>query len=210
MGHSAGYTTVAVMISFYAVFHGVPAASREPRTEELWQIGMWVKNIEQMIKQFVKTAFCLNCRGCCRFTQKDSIWLPYFSDEDIQNLTKKNIPVPLMPAKKRIIPSYLLKEGVFICPFLSLENNKCRIYAIRPLECKLYPFLINRRGNKIFLAVHSYCPCIKENLKSKKITEYSLYLFNLLNSSRFQTILKNNEQIIHTYREVTDLIQLIT
>ena len=78
---------------------------------------------------------CLTCANCCRTTS------PIFRDRDIDRLAKH----------LRIKPSELLarhlrldEEGDYVlqsspCPFLDLEDNKCGVYAHRPLACREYP-----------------------------------------------------------------------
>lgn len=133
------------------------------------------------MKQFVPSKFCLECRGCCRFSQSDSVWAPHF--------LKREMPFTPKPSK----------EGGFVCPFLNPEDNRCKIYETRPFECRLYPFLLNKKNGKPFLAVHINCPFIEENINTKEFKEYTKYLAGLLKSAPFKEILKNNPQIIHTY-----------
>lgn len=158
-----------------------------------------------MIKQFVTSKFCLSCHRCCRFTQKDSVWLPHLLDEEIHNLQKKDIFSSFISPEKKFIPQPFLEKEIFVCPFLKLKDNKCKIYAIRSFECRLYPFLINYKGKKFFLAVDLYCPYVKQHLKSKKFKRYSEYLISYLKIPSFKSILKNNPQIIHTYPKVLNL-----
>lgn len=135
-----------------------------------------------MIKQFISSSVCLKCHGCCRFSSAQSVWLPRPLKEE------KKIKLIFNP-----------KQGNFTCNFLKLAENKCKIYKQRPFECQLYPFLINRAGKKIFLAVDLNCPFSVEKLKSKKFKAYVKYLTCLLNQPRWQKTLKANPQIIQAY-----------
>lgn len=172
----------------------------------------------KMIKQFVSSSVCLKCQGCCRFAKADTIWSPCLLNEEIKILLEKRIPPSLISYDKRIrLAPYLgqdsftppLRAGSgFICSFFSLQDNKCKIYAFRPFECELYPFLIGRQDKKVFMAVDLKCPFIKENLKNRKFKEYTRYLTSLLNSSRWLNILKNNPHIIQEYTEVLNLAKI--
>lgn len=137
------------------------------------------------------------------------MWLPCLLDEEIQDLLeRKNLPCVSISADKKIQPIPDKNGEGFICAFLNAEDNKCKIYAFRPLECQLYPFLINLRGKKVFLTVDLNCPYIKEHLNDKAFKEYAEYLADFLNSCGQIKILKDNPQIIQAYEEVSDIIEL--
>jgi Fe-S-cluster containining protein len=92
-------------------------------------------------------------------------------DEEVQNLIDADIQCgdstfysPYKTLDKRIrAVSNPSGEG-FICSFLNLNDNKCKIYARRPFECQLYPFLINLKGKRIILNLDLNCQYLKEKL----------------------------------------------
>jgi len=162
-----------------------------------------------VIRQFVPSEVCLKCRGCCRFKEEDSAWSPCLLEEEVQGLLDKKIPSASIDIHKRIHPIANPQGGSnFVCPFLSIGDNKCKIYGFRPFECQLYPFLINLRGRKVLLTVDLNCPYIRENIKSKEFREYLNYLAAFLNSPKQLKILKENPQILQAYEEVTDSVDL--
>jgi len=160
-----------------------------------------------MIKQFVPQEECLKCKGCCRFSEENSVWSPCLLDEEIQELLDKKIPSASISMDRRIHP-VPAQEGGYICPFLDPQENKCKIYGFRPLECRIYPFLICLRDKKVLLTVDLNCPYIKQKLNSKELKEYTDYLAAFLNSPQAIKILKSNPQIIQAYEEVLDLFEL--
>lgn len=158
-----------------------------------------------MIKQFVNSEVCLECKGCCRFAETCSVWPPSLTDPEIKELLQNNIPPAVISDKKqiRLIPD--TKEGCFVCPLLDLGSNKCRVYSLRPLECQLYPFLINRNKDKVFLSIDLNCPFAKEKEASLELKEYINYLTGILRSPDYKELLKKNPQIIKSYPDVLDL-----
>lgn len=106
---------------------------------------------------------CLACGQCCRTT------VTTFTIEDI-NKASKAIGI----SKKQFIQKYLFLDldGQYTtisvpCPFLNLDDNKCKIYEARPHACSSFP----HTDRKNFLArkkVHL------ENVKFCGITEYVL------------------------------------
>ncbi len=161
-----------------------------------------------MIKQIVPQEVCLKCQGCCRFKKIDSAWSPCLLDEEIQDLLDKKIPSAFISSDKKLLPIPNPQGAGFICPFLDVKDNKCKIYDFRPFECQLYPFLINLRGGKVILTLDLNCPYVREHLKNDEFKIYTDYLITFLNSSAQVKILKDNPQTIQAYEEVLDIIEL--
>lgn len=162
-----------------------------------------------IIKQFVPDEFCLKCQGCCRFKEADSVWSPCLLDEEALDLIdRKGIPAVSISINRRLqlIPGP--DERGFFCPLLKIEDNKCQIYAIRPFECQLYPFLLNLRNKKALLTVDLNCPYVKDKLNTPEFKEYTDYLATYLNSPSQLRILKDNPQILQAYEDVLDVVEL--
>lgn len=136
------------------------------------------------------------------------MWLPCLLDEEIQGLLDKNVPPASISIGKKIQPIPDLRQESFICPFLNIADNKCKIYDFRPFECQLYPFLLALRNGKVFLTIDLNCPYIKANLKSQELKDYIGYLTSFLNSSAQKQLLKDNPHIIQSYQDILDVIEL--
>ena len=161
-----------------------------------------------MIKQFVPQSACLQCQGCCRFKEMDSVWTPCLLEEEVQDLIDKHIPPAYINMQRKIRPVPNPKGEGFVCAFLEAESNKCKIYGMRPFECQLYPFLINLRQKKVVLTVDLNCPYVKENMHKKEFKGYVAYLSAYLNAPQQVEMLKDNPQIIQAYEDVLDVIEL--
>lgn len=154
-----------------------------------------------MIKQLLIEDFCLKCKGCCRFWQQDSAWGPCLLDTE-------NIPQAAVNHNRRLRLIENPQDVNFLCPFLNTIDNKCRIYNFRPFECQLYPFLISRDKEKVFLSVDLGCLFAKEKLESQEFKDYLQYLVTYLNSPIELTIIRNNPQIIQSYEGAKILAEL--
>jgi Fe-S-cluster containining protein len=162
-----------------------------------------------MIKQFVPSEVCLRCQGCCRFRDELSVWSPCLLDEEIVDFSdNKDICAVSVSIDKRLLLLPHPGGDGFICPFLDIKDNKCKIYATRPFECQLYPFLLNLRGKKIILTVDLNCPYIKEKMNTPEFKEYVEYLTAFLNSPVQLEILKDNPHILQAYEEVQEIVEL--
>jgi Fe-S-cluster containining protein len=160
------------------------------------------------MKQILKSEVCLKCQGCCRFSQSETSWSPILLDEEIQQLLELKHPLSLVSQTKKIRPVPDAKSDRFLCAFLSPGDNKCRIYTLRPFDCRLYPFMINCHAKKVFLACDLRCPFVKEHLEAKAFKEYIQYLNDFLNSPSSLDLLRNNPQIIQEYEGLLDLGEL--
>jgi len=161
-----------------------------------------------VIKQFIPENVCLSCQGCCRFREEDSVWLPSLSTEEIENFSRQGLPPSLISVEKKIRVASFDKEGIFICSLFNPEQNKCKIYESRPLECQLYPFLLSRKDKKIFLAVDTQCHYVGGRIKTQEFSEYTQYLAELLKSPQYADILKNNPHLIQVYRDTLEICEL--
>lgn len=130
--------------------------------------------------RLVSSKFCLSCLGCCRFHSKDTIWLPY------------NIkPVS--------------HEDFYLCPHLDFKTNKCKIYAKRPLDCKIYPFLLTIKNNKTYLALDKKCLYLEEHLK--EVESHKKELPKYLSKQKIKNFIKIHPDFIKEY-DKDDLIYL--
>ncbi|MGE5197550.1 MAG: YkgJ family cysteine cluster protein [Deltaproteobacteria bacterium] len=161
-----------------------------------------------MIRQFIPEEFCLKCQGCCRFHDTESIWSPNLLDTDIVGLLENKILPFFILGSKKLRLSWNQEQDSFTCSLLDISNNNCRAYSFRPFECQLYPFLINRRGNRVFLAVDLKCPFAEGNRESRHFKEYTRYLTDFFDSPELKKVLKENPQIIQEYAQVVDLFPL--
>lgn len=103
---------------------------------------------------------CLSCANCCKSIP------PILSKRDVKRISRS-----LGMTKTGFQSEYLTKDndGDTVinqspCPFL-MEDNRCRIYEIRPSACKAYP----HSGESDFfnhLSLHKrnvrYCPALFE------------------------------------------------
>lgn len=139
------------------------------------------------LKQFIRSDFCLECFGCCRFAENPTIWAPSQC-----GLVKSN--------------------GGYSCANLNREDNRCKIYSQRPLDCQLYPFLLVRKGGSLHLGLHKSCYFIEKNPSIDDVKKYADYLRKKLNTRQFICALKENLRIAADYQEnveiLTDLPQI--
>jgi len=100
---------------------------------------------------------CLSCANCCKTMS------PTYTKTDIKRISKHFSQTPEEFTKQWLRKD---RQGDLLnktepCQFLNLEDNKCSIYAIRPLDCSGFPHLRKKKMVE-YMHVHKqnieYCP----------------------------------------------------
>ena len=149
------------------------------------------------IKQYIPQDYCQHCLGCCRYNCNPSIWAPKLleDEEELFNLGTLKLV------------SY---QQSYICCFLEPKSNLCNVYAKRPMECRLYPFLLNRSDSRLYLSLDLNCPYIKDEISSRNFKRYLDYLISYFQSRLVLDILIRNLHFFPSYPpdKVLDLVEL--
>jgi len=160
------------------------------------------------LKQLIPQEFCLKCKGCCRFANVRSLWSPCFLLKEIEIFKKNGIPLCLRPKAKKAKLVY--SKGCYFCPFFNLDKNYCTVYHLRPFDCRLYPFLLRSRREKVYLAVDKNCPYIEKIFGKQEFKTYLAGLIKFLKQPKIKRLIQQNRQLIGIFPEktVVNLIHL--
>lgn len=100
---------------------------------------------------------CLTCANCCKKMT------PTFTSQDLKRIAKHFNQTPEV-FQKTWLKKDRNKDLVNVnqpCQFLNLSDNKCSIYAVRPVDCSGFPHLSKRKWTD-YAHVHKqnidYCP----------------------------------------------------
>lgn len=155
------------------------------------------------LKQFVSSKTCLACDVCCRFSEADSVWSPVLTEADILK-----IPKDLINKKNKFgLKPY---KGIYLCPCFKPKDSKCSIYHDRPLDCMLYPFLLSKKDNQIFLGIDLKCPFLQNKQNNHEFKEFVKYLAEFLGREDIKELIRKNPQIIGDYQEDIVFLKEIT
>lgn len=111
----------------------------------------------------VTSAQCLACKGCCAFLHSGGDWSPRLTPEDISLLTEADPERTWLNGEERV--SLVPSSRGQACFFLDEASHHCRVYAKRPYECRLYPFLLSHEDGVVKLYAHLSCPALGELFK---------------------------------------------
>ncbi len=122
--------------------------------------------VGQSLLQIVPSTACLHCDVCCRFPEKDSFLRPFFTGDEIQGAVAAGLVPELFPtiegAQIDLVPNPA-GEG-YVCPAFDSATSHCRIYDVRPLDCRLYPFALMWDAGRaqVVLGWDTKCPYMRD------------------------------------------------
>lgn len=142
------------------------------------------------LKQFVPSEVCLACDGCCRFQLADSPWRPKAGDQEIL---------------EGVDPQGYLKATLvgthYQCIHFNSKDHTCGVYAQRPFECSLYPFILSKTKQGLKMYVHLACPYIQEQETKEELAAHIKYVQDYFNQSHIKDFLRNNSRLLHDYSQ---------
>ena len=154
------------------------------------------------LQQFVPQEVCLKCDGCCRFKDEESLWRPKIAGEEIKLAVKNGLAEEVF-SKKTVGDDGHLRTvscaGNHFCTFFHPGDNTCGIYRNRPFECRLYPFILTKRNQRVVICVHLLCPFIQEKRHDPAFKVYVDYLKFFFNESDVIDFLRRNPSLAGDY-----------
>ncbi len=156
------------------------------------------------MKQILPEGICRKCKDpCCHFLKGEDEHAPFFTEGQHSEILKRGFKVMRRLKDRKVWQPKLRREkDDYVCAFL--VDNKCAVYDIRPLECRLWPFFItfNPEKTKVMLSLdlETFCPGIGKNfLKTESGKQYAEYLIDFLSSPHIVAFFSENPGLIHLY-----------
>ena len=165
-----------------------------------------------------KTSECQACRGCCKFSKEDIDFGPLFTREEIDILKSKIKVLPKLKSFKGSSKAFqfeLIKSRQedgsykYACPFLDEQTHLCDIYQYRPLDCRMWPFLIMRgeENKKSFIACFEMEDCpVTDKMDDLQFLAYKKELFSLIEGENILSVVKENPDMIWDYIRGTFMV----
>ncbi len=122
--------------------------------------------VGQSLLQIVPSTACLQCDVCCRFPESNSVLRPFFTTDEIRSAVGAGLAPERFPdaggAQIELVPNPS-GEG-YLCPAFDPATSQCRIYDVRPLDCRLYPFALMWDANhtEVLLGWDTKCPYMRD------------------------------------------------
>ncbi len=121
--------------------------------------------------QIVPSQVCLQCDVCCRFPEPDSVLRPFFTADERRAAMAAGVSSEYFPQEQGgpvALAPHPTGEG-YLCPAFDPQTSHCRIYDVRPLDCRLYPFAMmwDAAHQGVVLGWDSKCPFMREAVPSE-------------------------------------------
>ncbi len=155
----------------------------------------------QGLPQIVPEEWCLNCKICCRFPAEEGVQAPTWSVREAQWAVQAGGEKDWFEQKASspsLLPRLHTCGSGFRCPAFESKTNRCSIYSVRPLDCRLYPFVLTKNpgDTQVLLAMDLKCPYLQAHGSDPEVSDYALSLARYLEASEGLEYLKENPQIV--------------
>lgn len=109
----------------------------------------------KLLEDYLKDK-CQSCKICCRFPERYSPLIPFFLHNEIRD-EKYFSQIGKTYGCRIDLSNY---GNAYSCPYFNGQKNNCGVYASRPLDCRLYPFMITYSDDytKVVLVLDNNCP----------------------------------------------------
>ena len=156
--------------------------------------------------QIIPSEVCFFCDVCCRFLESGSPLAPIFTKDEKQHLLLQGTDSSLFRSREDGISSQIVlmpHENYYICPFFETETSKCSIYANRPLDCQLYPFVLMSNEDKsgIVLGVDLLCPYSEKYFETETFQQHLQSIINYIETDEVKDIIATHWSLIGAYQD---------
>ncbi len=163
--------------------------------------------------QFVPQDVCLSCDGCCRFKEEESVFRPKIAPSEVKEASS-HLPLAEKIFSQNAVDlnghiKTLKKDGLCQCMFFDSSHNTCTIYAYRPFECQLYPFLLTRGVKGIVVCAHHACPYIQLKRNNTLFEEYVASLKKYFEKKEVLEFIRNNPFLAGDYSQYQNELEEI-
>jgi Fe-S-cluster containining protein len=108
---------------------------------------------------------CFECEGRCCIGESGYIWVTPSEIEKIANFLslKRDVFIKNHTQKvkyKRSLKEIKVSDNNYMCQFFDPLSKSCKIYEVRPSQCRTFPFWDRYKDEKYIEEVRSECPGI--------------------------------------------------
>lgn len=157
----------------------------------------------------IKPIKCENCvESCCSYG-KDELnygddYTPTFTKEEVEKIKKKFGELNNFNSQdnsKNVFNLNLIKSkekpSFYVCPFLDEKTGLCKIYELRSLDCRLFPFTFVNHDGEVYLALVDGSVCsFMNNADAKTIEELKKNMLEFIKKENVIETLKKYPALI--------------
>jgi uncharacterized protein len=154
--------------------------------------------------QLIPSEICLECPVCCRFPEKHAALSPFFLPEE-----RARVETTLGgagggfrnegPSRAECVPC---GHG-WACSFFDPKDHTCGVYAVRPLDCSIYPAAVmhSRDGQKVMLGADTKCPALGRTEIAARVVPYLNQIQRYLESPAIRDLIHRHPEFISPFQE---------
>lgn len=153
------------------------------------------------VPQIVPESRCFECRICCRFPDTEEVQIPYWSETEaawVRDKDKAGTWFKPVPGTVSLEPKLVrCAEAGYRCPAFEDETRRCTIHSLKPLDCRLYPFVVARHpsSDERVLVMDTKCPYIQEHTGDPELAAYAAHLADYLSTPVAAAYLETNPKL---------------
>jgi len=156
------------------------------------------------LPQLIPSEICLECPVCCRFPEKQSPLSPFFLPEE-----RARADAALGgaagrfrtegPSRAELVPC---GHG-WSCRFFNPADHTCGVYAVRPLDCSMYPAAVtkSRDGLRVVLGVDTKCPALGRDDIAARVVPFLNQIQRYLESPVIRDLIHRHPEFISPFQE---------
>lgn len=122
-----------------------------------------------MLGKILDKSSCAKCRICCGFVEYDKWEIPLVFTE-MRGAVEKKLGINLIPRGNEFVFDMKFNgDTIVYCPAAS--ENGCTLGELKPFDCLIWPFRVNRLGTQYVITVSPICKTVSA-LPLSKIMEF--------------------------------------
>lgn len=122
-----------------------------------------------MLGEILSKNDCAKCRICCGFVESDKWEIPLIFRE-IKDKVEEKLGFELEKrGEEYVLPMKFDGVNVVYCPAVS--ENGCTLGELKPLDCAIWPFRVNKLGDFRVITVSPVCESVSR-LPLKTLCEF--------------------------------------
>ncbi len=122
-----------------------------------------------MLKKILGSDSCKSCRVCCGFDENDKWEIPLIFSE-LRDKVEDRLGSRLIPrGNEYVFDMEFDGDKVIYCP--ALGENGCTLGELKPFDCLIWPFRVNRLGEYKVITVSPVCKSVS-SLPLERLTRF--------------------------------------
>lgn len=111
-----------------------------------------------MLGKILDKSSCAKCQICCGFVEDDKWEIPLVFAE-MRDAVEKKLGIKLIPRGNEFVFDMKFNGDTLVyCPAAS--ENGCTLGELKPFDCLIWPFRVNRLGTQYVITVSPVCKTV--------------------------------------------------